>query len=187
MIDPSATIAWTYHQRRRKNIANGLPCCKYRLWWPKQNFQRLKTSSMFLERSYSHPKLADAEKVSEKVASDWLQKQALLLVYLSAPLHITWPNFHPKRIWPSRPPFLSQLTHRDGNGDGEAKPTTDTLWLPLTLPEAIKTLNLCLWRLKKWQKLRIYTLGSVKWPKCLQVDPEWEFMNAVSKPMKKLG
>ena len=43
---------------------------------------------MFLERSYNHPKLADAEKVSEKVASDWLQKQALLLVYLSAPLHI---------------------------------------------------------------------------------------------------
>ena len=55
---------------------------------------------MFLERSYNHPKLADAEKVSEKVASDWLQKQALLLVYLSAPLHIMNAVSKPmKRNW----------------------------------------------------------------------------------------
>lgn len=55
----------------------------------KAKLSKIKNALNVFGKVLQPSKTYDAEKVSEKVASDWLQEQALLLDYLSAPLHIT--------------------------------------------------------------------------------------------------
>ena len=130
-------------------------------------------------------KLAQAAKVSEDVAQNWLMKQALWQVYLPAPRYIPRPKFDvpvPNKVHQAdllylphdRPPrsrktFKYALTVVDvASRYKEAE--------PLTTKEA-KEVAAAL--------ERIYSRGPLKWPKLLQVDPGREFMGAVSQLLSK--
>ena len=130
-------------------------------------------------------KLAQAAKVSEDVAQNWLMKQALWQVYLPAPRYIPRPKFdvpvpnkvhqadllylphdHPPR---SRKTFKYALTVVDvASRYKEAE--------PLTTKEAKEVATAL---------ERIYSRGPLKWPKLLQVDPGREFMGAVNQLLSK--
>ena len=130
-------------------------------------------------------KLAQAAKVSEDVAQNWLMKQALWQVYLPAPRYIPRPKFDvpvPNKVHQAdllylphdRPPrsrktFKYALTVVDvASRYKEAE--------PLTTKEA-KEVAAAL--------ERIYNRGPLKWPKLLQVDPGREFMGAVNQLLSK--
>ena len=130
-------------------------------------------------------KLAQAAKVSEDVAQNWLMKQALWQVYLPAPRYIPRPKFDvpvPNKVHQAdllylphdRPPrsrktFKYALTVVDvASRYKEAE--------PLTTKEA-KEVAAAL--------ERIYSRGPLKWPKLLQVDPGREFMGAVNQLLSK--
>ena len=130
-------------------------------------------------------KLAQAAKVSEDVAQNWLMKQALWQVYLPAPRYIPRPKFDvpvPNKVHQAdllylphdRPPrsrktFKYALTVVDvASRFKEAE--------PLTTKEA-KEVGAAL--------ERIYSRGPLKWPKLLQVDPGREFMGAVNQLLSK--
>ena len=130
-------------------------------------------------------KLAQAAKVSEDVAQNWLMKQALWQVYLPAPRYIPRPKFDvpvPNKVHQAdllylphdRPPrsrktFKYALTEVDvASRYKEAE--------PLATKEA-KEVAAAL--------ERIYSRGPLKWPKLLQVDPGREFMGAVNQLLSK--
>ena len=130
-------------------------------------------------------KLAQAAKVSEDVARNWLMKQALWQVYLLAPRYIPRPKLDvpvPNKVHQAdllylphdRPPhsrktFKYALTVVDvASRYKEAE--------PLTTKEA-KEVAAAL--------ERIYSRGPLKWPKLLQVDPGREFMGAVNQLLSK--
>ena len=130
-------------------------------------------------------KLAQAAKVSEDVARNWLTKQALWQVYLPAPRYIPRPKFDvpvPNKVHQAdllypphdRPPrsrktFKYALTVVDvASRYKEAE--------PLATKEA-KEVAAAL--------ERIYSRGPLKWPKLLQVDPGREFMGAVNQLLSK--
>ena len=130
-------------------------------------------------------KLAQAAKVSEDVAQNWLMKQALWQVYLPAPRYIPRPKFDvpvPNKVHQAdllylphdRPPrsrktFKYALTVVDvASRYKEAE--------PLTTKEA-KEVAAAL--------ERIYSRGPLKGPKLLQVDPGREFMGAVNQLLSK--
>ena len=130
-------------------------------------------------------KLAQAAKVSEDVAQNWLMKQPLWQVYLPAPRYIPRPKFDvpvPNKVHQAdllylphdRPPrsrktFKYALTVVDvASRYKEAE--------PLATKEA-KEVAAAL--------ERIYSRGPLKWPKLLQVDPGREFMGAVNQLLSK--
>ena len=130
-------------------------------------------------------KLAQAAKVSEDVAQNWLMKQALWQIYLPAPPYIPRPKFDvpvPNKVHQAdllylphdRPPrsrktFKYALTVVDvASRYKEAE--------PLTTKEA-KEVAAAL--------ERIYSRGPLKCPKLLQVDPGREFMGAVNQLLSK--
>ena len=130
-------------------------------------------------------KLAQAAKVSEDVAQNWLMKQALWQVYLPAPRYIPRPKFDvpvPNKVHQAdllylphdRPPhsrktFKYALTVVDvASRYKEAE--------PLTTKEAKEVATAL---------ERIYSRGALKWPKLLQVDPGREFMGAVNQLLSK--
>ena len=130
-------------------------------------------------------KLAQAAKVSEDVAQNWLMKQALWQVYLPAPRYIPRPKFDvpvPNKVHQAdllylphdRPPRYSKtfkyaLTVVDvASRYKEAE--------PLTTKEAKEVATAL---------ERIYNRGPLKWPKLLQVDPGREFMGAVNQLLSK--
>ena len=130
-------------------------------------------------------KLAQAAKISEDVAQNWLMKQALWQVYLPAPRYIPRPKFDvpvPNKVHQAdllylphdRPPrsrktFKYALTVVDvASRYKEAE--------PLTTKEA-KEVAAAL--------ERIYSRGPLKWPKLLQIDPGREFMGAVNQLLSK--
>ena len=126
-------------------------------------------------------KLAQAAKVSEDVARNWLMKQALWQVYLPAPRYIPRPTFDV--------PVPNKVDQ------------ADLLYLPHDRPpRSRKTFKYALtvvdvaFRYKEAEPLttkeakevaaaleRIYSRGPLKWPKLLQVDPGCEFMGAVNQ------
>ena len=130
-------------------------------------------------------KLAQAAKVSEDVAQNWLMKQALWQVYLPAPRYIPRPKFDV--------PVLNKV-HQ-----------ADLLYLPHDRPQrSRKTFKYALTvvdvasRYKEAEPLptkeakevaaaleRIYSRGPLKWPKLLQVDPGHEVMGAVNQLLSK--
>ena len=147
-----------------------------------------------LERCYYSPqgywkgisaikKLADAVKVPEVVAKEWLFKQALWQIYLPAPRYIPRPKFDvslPNKVHQadllflphdklSRRTYKYALTVVDvASRFKEAQPLTSKD--STEVAEAFKT---------------IYARGPLKWPELLQVDPGREFMGAVTKEMEK--
>ena len=147
-----------------------------------------------LERRYYSPqgywkgisaikKLADAAKVPEAVAKEWLFKQAHWQIYLPAPRYIPRPKFDvslPNKVHQADLLFLPHdklgrstykyaLTVVDiASRFKEAEPLTSKD--SSEVAEAFKT---------------IYTRGPLKWPQMLQVDPGREFMGAVTKEMEK--
>ena len=130
-------------------------------------------------------KLAQAAKVSEDVARNWLGKQTLWQVYLPAPRYIPRPKFDvpvPNKVHQAdllylphdRPPrsrktFKYTLTVVDvASRFKEAE--------PLTTKEAREVAAAL---------ERIYSWSPLSWPKLLQVDPGREFMGAVNQLLSK--
>ena len=128
------------------------------------------------------PKLAKAAKVSEKVAKEWLEKQALWQIYLPAPKYIPRPHWSvnkPNQIHQADLLFLPHDTVRRKTyryalvvidiasryKDAE----------PLTSKESGEVAN-------AFQ--RIYS-RKLKWPQTLMVDPGTEFKGDVTTLMKK--
>ena len=120
-------------------------------------------------------KLAQAAKVSEDVAQNWLMKQALWQVYLPAPRYIPRPKFDVP---------VPNKVHQ-----------ADLLYLPHDRPpRSRKTFKYALTVVDVTTKEakevaaaleRIYSRGPLKWPKLLQVDPGREFMGAVNQLLSK--
>jgi len=126
-------------------------------------------------------KLAQAAKVSEDVAQNWLVKQALWQIYLPAPQYIPRPKFDvpvPNEVHQAdhlylphdRPPrsrktFKYALTVVDvASRFNEAEPLTREVAAALE---------------------RIYSRSPLGWPKLLQVDPGRELMGAVNRLLSK--
>ena len=130
-------------------------------------------------------KLANAAKVSEDEAKQWLTKQALWQVYLPGPHYIPRPKFDVT---------LPNAVHQ-----------ADLLFLPHDkLPRGKKVYKYALTvvdvasRYKAVEAItskesdevargfaKIYRHGPLKWPQMLQVDPGREFMGAVTKTMSE--
>jgi len=129
-------------------------------------------------------KLAEAAKVSEDVAKNWLKKQTLWQIYLPRPRYVPRPRFTV-----SKPNEIHQA---------------DLLFLPhdkvrrKTYKYALTVVDIAS-RYKEAEPLtsknseevaaafsRIYK-RILKWPKLLQVDPGREFMGGVSKILEKHG
>ena len=117
-------------------------------------------------------KLAQAAKVSEDVAQNWLMKQALWQVYLPAPRFIPRPKFDVPVPNKGHQADLLYLPHdrppRSRKTFKYALSVVDVASRykeaePLTTKEA-KEVAAAL--------ERIYSRGPLKWPKLLQVDPE---------------
>ena len=133
--------------------------------------------------------LTTAAKVSERVAHDWLKRQAIWQIYLPAPRHIPRPMFDEDRPNAVHQADLLYLPH-DRVGIGrkantfryaltivdvasrykEAEPLTDK-----SAAEVAKALS------------RVYKRGPLTWPRLLQVDPGREFMGAVNQLLAKQG
>ena len=130
-------------------------------------------------------KLAEAAKVSEDVAQNWLVKQALWQIYLPAPRYIPRPKFDvpvPNKVHQadllylphdrpprSRKPFKYALTVVDvASRFKEAE--------PLTTKEAREVAAAL---------ERIYSRSPLIWPKLLQEDPCRAFMGAVNQVLSK--
>ena len=128
-------------------------------------------------------KLSQSAKVSEKVAGEWLKKQAIWQIYLPAPKHIPRQKFdiqNPNEIHQADLLFLPHdkvgrktykyaLTIVDiASRYKEAQPLTSK-----TATEVADALS------------SIYKRSPLKWPKVLQVDPGHEFMGAVTKLLTK--
>ena len=130
-------------------------------------------------------KLAEAAKVSEDVAQNWLVKQALWQIYLPAPRYIPRPKFDvpvPNKVHQAdllylphdRPPrsrktFKYALTVVDVASRFKAAE-------PLTTKEAREVAAAL---------ERIYSRSPLSWPKVLQVDPGREFMGTVNQLLSK--
>ena len=128
------------------------------------------------------PKLASAAKVTESVARDWLEKQALWQIYLPPPRYIPRPHWvvgKPNQIHQADLLFLPHDTVRRKTyryalvvidiasryKDAEALTSKDS-------GEVAKAFE------------RIYA-RKLKWPKTLMVDPGREFMGNVFHLMNK--
>ena len=128
------------------------------------------------------PKLAKAAKVSESVAREWLEKQALWQIYLPPPRHIPRPHWvvgKPNQIHQADLLFLPHDTVRRRTyryalvvidiasryKDAEALTSKDSGEVATAFE-------------------RIYA-RKLKWPKTLMVDPGKEFMGNVTHLMNK--
>ena len=121
--------------------------------------------------------------MTEQQAKDWLKRQAIWQIYLSAPRRVPRPQFDiaiPNEAHQAdllflphdrvgRKTFRYALTVVDvASRYKEAEPLTSK-----TAAEVADALS------------RIYRRGPLKWPKLLQVDPGREFMGAVSQLLTK--
>ena len=129
-------------------------------------------------------KLAEAAKVREDTAKQWLIKQALWQIYLPAPRYITRPKFDvsvPNSVHQAdlflphdklprgRKIFKYALTVVDiASRYKEAE--------PLTSKDSAEVA-------KAFQS--IYKRSPLNWPQMLQVDPGREFMESVTQEMEK--
>lgn len=128
-------------------------------------------------------KLANAAKVPEKVAKDWLKKQVIWQIYLAAPKYIPRPKFDvaiPNEVHQSDLLFLP--FDRPGRGRKLYKYALTVVDVasrykeaePLASKESSEVV-------KAFSNIYKRTL---KWPKVLQVDPGREFMGKVNELMK---
>ena len=128
-------------------------------------------------------KLANAAKVSEDVAKQWLTKQALWQVYLPGPHYIPRPKFDvstPNAVHQADLLFLPHDKLPRGKKVYKYALTVVDVASRYKAAEAITS--------KESDEVsrgfaKIYRHGPMKWPQMLQVDPGREFMGAVTKVM----
>ena len=123
-------------------------------------------------------KLADAAKVSRKVALSWLRKQALWQIYLPAPHYIPRPKFDVTRPNAMHQADLLFLPHDRFRGKTYRYALT-IIDVASRYKEAIPVTS------KNSVEIadafeRAYKKSKLKWPDLIQVDPGREFMGAVS-------
>lgn len=128
-------------------------------------------------------RLAEAAKVTEQVAKEWLKRQAIWQIYLPAPRKIPRPKFEievPNEVHQAdllflphdkvrRKTFKYALTVIDMASrfkEAEAVTSKDSSEIAAALT-------------------RIYQRGPLKWPKLLQVDPGREFMGSATSILTK--
>ena len=124
-------------------------------------------------------KLADAARVSENVAREWLKKQAIWQIYLPAPRRVPRPKFDistPNEVHQADLLFLPHDRIR-GKTYKYALTVVDVASRykaaePLSSKEAKGVAEAL---------SRIYKRGPLRFPKLLQVDPGREFMGEVNK------
>ena len=132
-------------------------------------------------------KLADAAKVPEETAKQWLIKQALWQIYLPAPRYIPRPKFDvssPNAVHQADFLFLphDKLPRESESGEWNkyALTVVDVASRykeaePLTSKDSAEVA-------KAFQS--IYKRGPLAWPQLLQVDPGREFKGKVTKEME---
>ena len=127
-------------------------------------------------------KLADAAKVGEDNAKEWLEKQALWQTYLPAPKYIPRPHWRvdkPNKIHQADLLFLPHDTYR--------KKTYKYALVVIDIASRYKDAEALVSKessevAKAFEK--IYSL-KLKWPEILMVDPGKEFFGNVNTLMKK--
>ena len=130
-------------------------------------------------------KLANAAKVSEDEAKQWLTKQALWQVYLPGPHYIPRPKFDvstPNAVHQADLLFLPHDKLPRGKKVYKYALTVVDVASRYKAAEAITS--------KESDEVargfaKIYRHGPLKWPQILQVDPGREFMGAVTKTMSE--
>ena len=154
-----------------------------------QSFKRL-SKIYYSPRGYwkgfvAIKKLAQAAKVSEDVAQNWLVKQAPWQIYLPAPRYIPRPKFDvpfPDKVHQAD---LLYLPH------DRPPPSCQTFKYALTVVDVAS-------RFKEAEPLTtkearevaaalkgIYSRSPLRWPKLLQVDPGREMVGAVNQLLSK--
>ena len=130
-------------------------------------------------------KLAEAAKVTEDAAKQWLYKQAIWQIYLPAPRYVPRPKFDVAAPNSVHQADLRFLTHdKLPHGKKIYKYALTVVDIasrykeaePLTLKDSEEVA-------KAFQS--IYRRSPLAWPQMLQVDPGREFMGAVTKEMEK--
>ena len=115
-------------------------------------------------------KLADAAKVPENIAKQWLYKQAIWQIYLPAPRYVPRPKFDvatPNSVHQADLLFLPHVVDIASRYK-EAEPLTSK-----DSDEVAKAFQ------------AIYKHSPLTWPQMLQVDPGREFIGGVTKEMEK--
>ena len=129
-------------------------------------------------------KLAEAAKVPEDAAKQWLIKQAFWQIYLPAPRHVPRPKFDvatPNSVHQADLLFLSHDKLPHGRKVYKYALTVVDVASrykeaePLTSKDSAEVA-------KAFQS--IYRRSPLTWPQMLQVDPGREFMGSVSKEME---
>ena len=130
-------------------------------------------------------KLAEAAKVREDTAKQWLIKQALWQIYLPAPRYITRPKFDvsvPNSVHQADLLFLPHDKLPRGRKIFKYALTVVDIASrykeaePLTSKDSAEVA-------KAFQS--IYKRSPLNWPQMLQVDPGREFMGSVTQEMEK--
>ena len=130
-------------------------------------------------------KLADAAKVPEVIAKQWLYKQAIWQIYLPAPRYVPRPKFDvatPNSVHQADLLFLPHDKPPRGRKIYKYALTVVDIASrfkeaePLTSKDSNEVAN-------AFQK--IYRRSPLTWPQMLQVDPGREFMGDVTKEMEK--
>ena len=148
-----------------------------------QSFKRLSkiyySPQGYLKGFAAIKKLAQAAKVSEDVARNWLGKQALWQVYLPAPRYIQRPKFDVPVPNKAHQADLLYLPH-------DCPPRSrKTLKYALTVVDVAEPLTTKEAREVAAALERIYSRSPLSWPKLLQVDPGREFMGTVNQLLSK--
>ena len=130
-------------------------------------------------------KLAQAAKVSEDVARNWLGKQALWQVYLPAPRYFPRPKFDvpvPNKVHQADPLYLPH------DRPPHSRKTFKYALTVVAVASRFKEAELL--TTKEAREVaaaleRIYSRSPLSWPKLLQVDPGRGFMGAVNQLLSK--
>ena len=139
----------------------------------------------YWKRFAAMKKLAQAAKVSEDVAQNWLVKQALWQIYFPAPRYSPRPKFDvpvPNKVHQAD---LLYLPHdRPPRSRKTFKYTITVVDVASRFKEAEQLTT------KQAREVaaaleRIYSRSLLSWAKLLQVDPGREFMGAVNQLLSK--
>ena len=131
-------------------------------------------------------KLAEAAKIPEDAAKQWLIKQALWQIYLPAPRHVPCPKFDvatPNSVHQADLLFLPHEKLPRGRKIYKYALTVVEVAScykkaePLTSKDSAEVA-------KALQSIYMYRRSPLTWPQMLQVDPGREFMGSVTKEME---
>ena len=130
-------------------------------------------------------KLAEAAKVPENVAKQWLYKQAIWQIYLPAPRHVPRPKFDVSTPNSVHQADLLFLPHdKPPRGRKTYKYALTVVDIASRYKEAEPLTSKDSYEVAKAFQA-IYRRSPLTWPQMLQVDPGREFMGGVTKEMEK--